>query len=259
MAGPFTGMVGAFRQRSGDVGFLDRLDDVRARIIASFIAVVIATAVGFYIVLNYNVLGLFTAPMAPYLAGQKLKYLSPTDPFFISMKLAISVGLVLALPFLLAQLWGVTSPLMRPRERRLLGPALIASVVLFGVGIVFCYMMVVPVMLEFTLGFQTESLEHWIVIGEYLTVVLRMLLAFGLAFELPVIILLGTILGIVTPQFLVAKRRHAVAIITIAAAFITPPDLSSMILLALPVWLLYELSIVLSRAVVAGRTSADKA
>jgi sec-independent protein translocase protein TatC len=254
MTGPFTGMVGAFRRRSGDVGFLDRLDDVRGRLIASIVALILTTIVGFYLVLNYDVLGIFTAPMAPYLEDGKLKFLSPMDPFFISMKLAIALGLVLALPFLLSQFWGVMSPLMRPEERRLLGPAIVASVVLFAVGTVFCYVMVVPVMLQFTLGFQTQALEHWIVIGEYLTVVLRMLLAFGFAFELPVILLLATILGIVTPQFLVAKRRHAIAGIIITAAFVTPPDLSSMFLLSIPVWLLYELSIVLSRAVVAGRT-----
>ncbi len=256
MSGPFTGMVGAFRRRSGDVGFLDRLDDVRGRLIASIIALIVTTIAGFYLVLNYDVLGIFTAPMVPYLGDGKLKFLSPMDPFFISMKLAIAVGIVLALPSLLAQFWGVLSPLMRPEERRLLGPAIVASVVLFAVGTVFCYVMVVPVMLQFTLGFQTESLEHWIVIGEYLTVVLRMLLAFGFAFELPVILLLATILGIVTPQFLAAKRRHAIAGIIITAAFVTPPDLSSMLLLSIPVWFLYELSIVLSRAVIAGRTKA---
>ncbi len=254
MAGPFTGLVGALRERSGDVGILDRLDDVRGRLINSFIAVMITTMAGFYVVLNYNVLGIFTDPITPYLGDQKLKFLSPMDPFFISMKLAISLGLVLALPFLLAQFWRVVSPLMRPEERRLLAPALIGSIVLFAVGIVFCYMLVLPLMLEFTLGFQADSLEHWIVIGEYLTIILRMMLAFGFAFELPVLILLGTVLGIVTPAFLVDKRRHAVAIITVVSALVTPPDLGSMVLLALPVWLLYELSIVLSRMIVAGRT-----
>lgn len=256
MSGPFTGIVDGFRDRSGEMSFLDRLDDVRGRLIASIIALILTTIAGFYLVLNFDVLGIFTAPMEPYLGGNKLKFLSPMEPFFISMKLAIALGIALALPYMLAQAWGVVSPLMRPEERRLLGPAIIASVILFAVGIVFCYMMVVPVMLQFTLGFQTQSLEHWIVIGEYLTVVLRMLLAFGFAFELPVVILLGTLLGIVTPQLLAAKRRYAMAVIIIAAAFVTPPDLSSMLLLSIPVWFLYELSILLSRAVVAARTRA---
>src|SRR5688500_15607562 len=103
MSGPFTGMVDAFRHRSGDVGFLDRLDDVRGRLITSIVAVILTTILGFYLVLNYDVLGIFTAPMVPYLGNGKLKFLNPMDPFFISMKLAITLGIVLALPFLLAQ------------------------------------------------------------------------------------------------------------------------------------------------------------
>jgi sec-independent protein translocase protein TatC len=258
MSGPFTGAVGAFRRRSGDVGFLDRLDDVRGRLIASIIALLVTTAAGFYLVINFDILGVFTAPIQPYLGDGKLKFLSPMDPFFVSMKLAVAVGLVLALPYLLAQFWGVVSPLMRPEERRLLAPSIVASVVLFAAGGIFCYKLVVPVMLQFTLGFQTESLEHWIVVGEYLAVVIRMVLAFGFAFELPVVILLATVLGIVTPGFLADKRRYAIAIIVISAALITPSaDLSSMLLLSIPVWFLYELSIVLSRAVVAGRARAS--
>ena len=252
-------MVGALRQRSGDVGILDRLDDVRSRMIVSFITVIVTTVVGFVVVLNYDVLGVFTAPILPYLGEEKLKFLNPMDPFFISMKLAISLGLVIALPFLLTQFWLVATPLMRPEERRLLAPALVSSVLLFGIGTVFCYMMVLPVMLEFTLGFQAGSLDHWIVIGEYMAIILRMLLAFGFAFELPVVILLGTVLGIVTPEFLVSKRRHAIAIITVGSALVTPPDLGSLILLIVPVCLLYELSIILSRAIVASRATASGA
>ena len=141
MSGPFTGMVGAFKRRSGDVGFLDRLDDVRGRLIASLIALVITTIAGFYLVLNFDVLGFFTAPMAPYLAGNKLKFLSPMDPFFVSMKLAIALGLVLALPYILAQVWGVTAPLMRPEERRLLGLPLGEK---FGRQLPFCVRTAAP-------------------------------------------------------------------------------------------------------------------
>ena len=274
------GIVGGFRERSGELTFLDRLDDLRGRLIGSAVVLAVTTGLGFFVAarpiqfylprraLNFgslgtlrfggwdvdlDVLGFFTAPIEPYLAGARLKYLSPTDPFFITLKLAIAIGFVLALPYLLYQLWGLVAPLMRREERRLAGPALVAAVLLFTVGAVFCYLMVIPLMLRFTLGFQTASLEQYIVIGDYLAIILRMLLAFGLAFELPIVVLLGTVLGILTPEFLVSKRRHAIAILTIVSAFVTPPDLSSLILLMLPVWLLYELSIVMSRAIVARR------
>ncbi len=249
----FNGLVDGFRARSGDVSFLDRLDDLRARLIASLLVVTVATGAGFWVAMTYDVLGIFTAPVEPFLAGEKLKYLSPTDPFFITLKLAICIGLALALPYLVSQLWRLLAPLMLPDERRLAVPGILGAVVLFAIGVVFCYYVVLPVMLRFTMGFQPESLEQWLVVDRYLKVVLRLLLAFGLAFELPIVILLGTVLGILTPQWLSSKRRHAVAAFTIGAAFVTPPDMSSMLLLLVPLILLYEVSILMCRLVVARR------
>lgn len=278
-----TGLVDGFRTRSGDKTFLDRLDDVRGRLIASVIVLILTTGIGFYIaawpisfqvprwtidlsalgtfqfggwMINLDVLGFFVAPIEPFLGGERLKYLSPTDPFFITLKLAFCIGIILALPYLLRQVWVAIAPLMRPEEKRLVRPAFVAGVFLFLIGAVFCYYLVVPLMLSFTMGFQTGSLEQSIVIGEYLKLVLRMLIAFGLSFELPIIILIGTVLGVVTPEFLVARRRHALAILVIVSAIITPPDVSSQFLLMVPVWLLYEISIVMSRAVLARRASS---
>lgn len=276
----FAGLIDGFRERSGEQSFLDRLDDLRGRLIASLVVVVATTLVGFYIAawpltlsvprvrgtlgplgafdvggwsVRLDILGFFVAPIEPFLDGSRLKYLSPTDPFFITLKLAFCIGLVLALPFLLRQAWGLLSPLMLEEEKRLVAPAVGAGAVLFLVGATFCYLFVVPLMLKFTMGFQMGSLEQSIVIGEYLKLILRMLIAFGLAFELPIVILLGTVLGIVTPEFLAAQRRMAIAIIVLASAFVTPPDVGSLTLLAVPVILLYEVSIILSRAVLARR------
>lgn len=251
--GAVAGLIDGFRNRSAGVGFLDRLDDVRARLIWALVVLMIGVLVGFYLVVNFDVLGIFTRPIIPYLNGERLKYLSPTDPFFITLKLAVCVGFVLTLPYLLAQVWAVITPLMRPPEKKLMAPAVIASVVLFAAGAAFCYLLVLPLMLRFTMGFQAASLEQSIVVGEYLKIVLRMLIAFGLAFELPIAILIGTLLGVVTPELLISKRRHAFATLTVVGAVVTPPDLSSLVLLMIPIALLYEISIVMSRAVLAGR------
>jgi sec-independent protein translocase protein TatC len=161
----------------------------------------------------------------------------------------------LALPYLLAQVWAFAAPLLLPDEKRLIKRAIVAGVILFGVGIAFCYVMVLPVMLQYTMGFQTQSLEQSVVIGEYLKLVLRMLIAFGLAFELPIVILIGTLLGIVTPEFLSSKRRHALAVLMILSALVTPPDVTSLVLLLIPVWILYEISIMMARAIVSRRAS----
>jgi sec-independent protein translocase protein TatC len=251
--GGIAGFVEGFRRRSGDLTFLDRLDLVRGGLISAGLSVLLGTGIGFYLVVNFNVLGIFTSPIEPYLGGERLKYLSPTDPFFITLKLAVAIGVMLALPYLLVQVWRVAAPLLKEDEKRLARGAIVAGVALFVVGAVFCYYLVIPLMLQFTMGFQSQSLEQSVVIGEYLKVVLRMLIAFGLAFELPIVILVATLLGVVTPDTLASKRRHALAVLTVLSAIITPPDLSSQVLLVIPVWFLYEVSIVLSRAVLARR------
>ncbi len=254
-----SGLVSGFRSRSGELSAFDRLDDLRRRLIGSLVVVIVATGLGFYVAMTFDVLGIFTAPAEPFLAGEKLKYLSPTDPFFITLKLAICIGLVVALPYLVGQLWGLVSPLMLPQERKLAAPGIVGAVVLFAIGVVFCYYFVIPLMLRFTMGFQTESLQQWLVVDQYMKVILRMLVAFGLAFELPIVILIGTVLGLVTPELLVAKRRHAVALFTIGAAIVTPPDFGSMILLLIPLVLFYEASIVMSRLIVARRPKLAEA
>jgi sec-independent protein translocase protein TatC len=122
------------------------------------------------------------------------------------------------------------------------------------------YEIVLPMTLRFTMGFQTESLEQAIVVGEYMSVVTRLLLAFGIVFELPVVVLILSALGLVTPQFLAAKRRHAIAIITVLASVLTPGDvITATVMMMLPLVLLYEFSIVLSRMVYRKRRIAAAA
>jgi sec-independent protein translocase protein TatC len=249
------GMFDGFRARSGDVSFLDRLDQVRAGLIRSLIGVVLTTGLGLYLAIRFDavLLGIVVRPIEPFLAGEKLQYLNPTDPFFITLKLAVFIGVGLALPYLLIQFWKVLAPLMRTDEKKLVAPALIAGVLLFVAGVVFCYLLALPLILDFTMGFQSETLEEAIVVGDYFSTVLRLTIAFGLAFEMPVAIVLGTMLGVVTPRFLASKRRHAIAAMTIMSALITPPELISQILLLIPLLLLYEVSILLSRFVIARR------
>src|SRR5690606_26504973 len=147
-------------------GFLDRLDELRARLITSLVVVTVCVGVSFYLVMNFDVLGVVIAPITPLLEGSRLKYLSPTDPFFITLQLALALGFAAALPYILFQLWRLLTPLLLPDERKLLAPALVASLGLFMAGAVFCYIFVLPTMLRFTMAFQAESLEQAVVLGE---------------------------------------------------------------------------------------------
>ena len=248
-----SGIFEGFRSRSGDVSFLERLDDLRGRLITSLLVVAVFSGIGFYVSMTYDVLGIFTAPVEPYLGGERLKFLNPMTPFFITLTMALAIGLAAALPYLLYQVWALLAPLMLPDEKQLVRPAVIGGFFLFLAGVVFCYYLVLPLMLRFTMNFQTTTLEQSIVIEQYLALILRMLVAFGAAFELPIVILLLTVLGVVTPEFLRSKRRHAIAIIIIVCAIVTPPDVGSLVLMVVPVLFLYEASIVLSRLVIGRR------
>jgi sec-independent protein translocase protein TatC len=237
--------------------FLDHLEELRWRILWSLLAVIAFTIIGFVLVTQFDVLGLLTAPIDPFLGDSKLKYLSPIEPFFVTLKLALLVGVLLASPIVVYQVWAFVAPALHPSEKRAIVPSLYFGLALFSLGVAMAYYIALPVTLQFTMGFQTESLEQSIVIGEYLSVVTRLLLAFGIVFELPVLILTLTVMGLVTPEFLAEKRRHAIALITIVCAVITPGDVVTItILMMVPLILLYELSITLSRFAVRRRRPA---
>jgi sec-independent protein translocase protein TatC len=248
------------QQPTGEMPFLDHLEELRWRLIWSLGAVILCAIGGFVLVTHFDVLGILVAPIKPFLHGTKLKYLSPTEPFFITLKLAVSVGFVLASPIVIYQVWAFLSPALLPTEKRLIIPSLYLGLVLFALGVLMSYEIALPMTLKFTMGFQTESLEQNIVIGEYLSFVTRLLLAFGGVFELPVVVLILSAMGLVTPEFLARKRRHAVVIITVLASVLTPGDVITLTLMMMvPLILLYELSIILSKVVYRRRRLAAAA
>lgn len=235
---------------AGEMPFLDHLEELRWRLIWALGAVMICAIAGYFLVTRLDVLGILVAPIEPFLKGTKLKYLSPTEPFFITLKLAVAVGLLLASPIVIYQVWAFLAPALMPSEKRVIVPALYMGLVLFAIGVVMSYELVLPMTLSFTMSYQTESLEQSIVIGEYLGFVTRLLLAFGAVFELPVVVLILSALGLVTPEFLASKRKHAIVIITVVASVLTPGDVITLtVMMMAPLVLLYEFSIVLSRLV----------
>jgi sec-independent protein translocase protein TatC len=246
-----------FRINASEMPFLDHLEELRWRLIWSLGTFAVAAMGSFLLVMRFDVLGILTQPVEPFLNGEKLAYFSPTDPFFITLKLAVLVGLILASPIIVYHVWAFLSPALMPSEKRLIVPSLYMGIVLFSAGVAMSYFLVLPVTLKFTMGFQTESLQQNLEIGKYLGVVIRLLLAFGLVFELPVVILILSVLGLVTPEFLSEKRRYAIAGIAILSSVLTPGDVVTVtVMMMLPLMALYELSIVLSRMVARRRIAA---
>ena len=236
--------------------FLDHLEELRWRLLYSLLAVVLATVVGWVIVERIDVIGLLMRPIAPHLPGGRLNYTSPTDPFFITLKFAFIVGLVLSSPFVLYQVWAFLAPALYEREKRLVIPAIGSGVLLFIAGAAAGYFLVLPRALAVLLGFQNQALQPIITADRYFGFAAQIILAFGAVTELPLVVIMLTILGVVTPAGLRKNRRFALLAAAALAAFLTPPDALSMLMMMVPLLLLSEASIWCSWVVRRRRTRA---
>ena len=238
--------------------FLDHLEELRWRILWSMIAIVVCSVIGYFVVTRLHVMEWLIDPVRPYLEDGKLGTLSPMDPFFIVLKLTLTVGFLLAFPVVAAQIWAFISPALHTREKRAIIPALYLGLFLFAGGVALAYYIVLPMTLKFGQSFLTESLRPELIATPYLSLVVKILVAFGAVFELPVVILVLASLGLVSAKFLAAKRRFAIAASAVLAALLTPGDaITVTVFMTGPLILLYELSIVLARLVERRRARAS--
>ncbi|HLD88126.1 MAG TPA: twin-arginine translocase subunit TatC [Candidatus Omnitrophota bacterium] len=219
--------------------FFAHLDELRRRILTSL-------AVFFLVVLVcFN----FTSRLLSWLirpAGQ-LVFTSPGEAFGAHITVAVTAGFVLSFPFILYQLWMFAAAALKPDERRFIvffGPL---SLLFFLSGVAFAFFVAVPMAYRFLMGFASSELVPMVSVGNYMGFLGNMVVAFGVAFELPLVMAFLAKIGIATPEFLRQKRRHAVIIILIVAAVLTPPDVVSQVLLAAPMLALYELGIIFTR------------
>ncbi|HET7600857.1 MAG TPA: twin-arginine translocase subunit TatC [Gemmatimonadales bacterium] len=237
-----------------EMPFLDHLEELRWRIIWSLVALVAGVGAAFGVLLNFDVIGWLERPILPFLQGRKLVYTHPGDPFQIILEASVVLGVMLALPVILYQVWAFVAPALYRHERRVAMGVAAGAVALFAAGASLAYFLVLPLAIPWLMGFGGGALEPMITVSDYFGFVFSLVLAFGVAFELPVAILGLAALGIVTPAFLVRYRRHALAGAIVVGAFLTPGDLVwTTVAMAVPLYLLYEISIVLSYAVQRGR------
>jgi Tat protein translocase TatC len=226
---------------SGEMPFLDHLEELRSRILRSLGAVVLGCVAGLWLVQRFQLVSLLKTPIAPYLTGGKLVVTSPTEPVMIVFKLGLLVGLVLASPVILWQTWAFLAPALYAREKRALVPALFVGLLLFLTGMVLAYLFVVPQALRVLFSFQSEAIAPFITYDAYFGFVLQVTLALGISFELPLIIIILSWLGVVGPSELNHFRRYAIVLAFIAGAVLSPgADVLSMVMMTVPLILLYE-------------------
>ncbi len=235
---------------SAEMPFLDHLEELRWRIIWSLAALVVGVVIGFAIVLNFDVLTWLQAPVVPFLHGHRLVVTHPGEGFSIMLQTAVVIGTVIAAPMIIYQVWLFLSPALHRHEKKVVVPVIVGGVFLFVCGAALAWFFVLPMTLRFLFSFADRAFEEMIKVDEYFGFVMTLVLAMGAVFELPIVILLLTAMGLVNPKFLSKFRRHAAVGSYVAASIITPGDLVyTSVILTIPLYLLYEVSIALSYVV----------
>jgi sec-independent protein translocase protein TatC len=237
---------------NAEMPFLDHLEELRWRIIWSLLAVIIGVAAAFVVLQRFDIFEFLERPILPYLGGNKLKYTHPADPFSVLISASFTIGIVIALPVILYQVWAFLAPALYKHEKRVVLPVIFGAIVLFVSGVALSFYVVLPLAIGWLMQIaaNTDALEPMITYRDYFSFAVNMSLAFGLCFELPIVILLLASLGLVTPEFLRRYRRHALVLCVVAGALLSPGDLIwTTMLLAAPLYLLYELSVILTAVV----------
>ncbi|MEE8192158.1 MAG: twin-arginine translocase subunit TatC [Gemmatimonadales bacterium] len=237
-----------------EMPFLDHLEELRWRILWSLAALLVGTVAGFFLVQQYDILALLKEPIAPFLPDGKLIIIRPADAFIITLKLAVVIGAVLASPVIFAQVWKFLSPALFAHERRYIVPALLSGLGLFLAGALMAYLLVLPAVLRILYGFQYGFLEWMITADAYFGFATRLIMAFGLMFQLPLVIVLLSVLDLVRPQTFAKHRPLALVFAAVMAALLTPPDVFSMLMMIAPLLILYESGILIAKLIGKRRT-----
>lgn len=222
-----------------ELTLVEHLQELRGRVIKSVIFILIISC------FLYNLVNLLLPNLVKPVG--RLVFIAPQEAFIANIKIAFLGGLFLSSPFVLYQVWKFISVGLKPNEKKyalIFGPL---SFIFFIFGASFGYFIVVPMGIRFLLGFATDFISPMITISRYISFMGTLTLTFGLVFQLPLISLFLTKIGVVTPAFLSNKRRHAIVFLFILAALLTPPDVITQCLMVAPLLILYELGVVFSK------------
>jgi sec-independent protein translocase protein TatC len=236
--------------------FLSHLIELRDRLLR--IVLMITVVFGILALISNDLYAFLAKPLLAYMPkGSGMIATEVASSFFVPIKLALISAVFVSMPYILYHLWAFVAPALYSHEKRLVLPLLIGSIVLFYSGVAFAYFVVSPLMFEFFFTTTPEGVSMMTDISSYLDFVLTIFFAFGLAFEVPIATILLVWTGMLTPEGLADKRPYVVVGIFLVAAILTPPDPLSQTLLAVPMWLLFELGLIFSRAFVKHREKED--
>ncbi|NVM26835.1 MAG: twin-arginine translocase subunit TatC [Desulfobacterales bacterium] len=228
--------------------FLAHLEELRKRLIVCAIAIGIGFVISY--IFSKQLFSFLILPLTEVLpADSHLIFTSLPEMFIAYVKVALIAGIILAIPIIFYELWMFLAPALYQREKRYLIPFVLFSSILFIAGALFGYVVVFPYGFKFFISFATEDIQALPSVKQYFSFTIRLLLAFGLVFELPVVVFFMTKIGLVTPDSMKRFRKFAILGSFIMAAILTPPDVATQIMMALPIIILYEVSIIISKGI----------
>ena len=229
-----------------EMPFLEHLLELRQRLLRSIVAVAVLFVPSF--VFRDEIYHFVSAPLTTFLPGGNLAAIDVASPFVMPLKLAAFTAFIAAMPYVLHQVWGFASPGLYLREKKFALPLLVSSILLFYAGMSFAYFVLFPVAFAFFAHVAPEGVTLMTDINRYLNFVLKIFFAFGAAFEIPVAIFLLVRSGLATADGIARKRPYVIVGCFIVGMLLTPPDPITQLLLAIPVWVLFEIGILLSRS-----------
>ncbi|WP_431475593.1 twin-arginine translocase subunit TatC [Massilia eburnea] len=239
--------------------FISHLVELRDRLVKASIGIAVVTALLGFGIGPSRIYDLIAAPMiAAMPVGSKMIATSVISPFLVPMKVTLLFGFILSLPWVLYQMWAFVAPGLYQHEKRLVAPLVIASSSLFMAGVAFCYFLVFGKVFAFINQVSPASIAVMPDIENYLDFVMSMCLAFGCAFEVPVVVVVLVRMGLVSVAKLREWRGYVIVGAFVIAAIVTPPDVVSQFSLAIPMWLLFEIGVILSPMFVKATTAPEE-
>lgn len=237
-------------------GFIDHLIELRDRMLRMVVAILVVFLALFPF--SEKIFSFFAQPLLSLMPeGTSMIATGVTSPFLVPFKLVMMLALLVALPYVLYQAWAFIAPGLYKHEKKLVGPLVFSSVFLFYCGIAFAYYVVFPLIFKFFIAVSPQGVEVMTDISSYLDFILAIFLAFGIAFETPVATFLLVQAGITTPDALAKKRPYIIVAAFVVGMLLTPPDVISQSLLAVPMWMLFEIGLLMSRFVKKAQQEED--
>ena len=229
-----------------DMTFIEHLKELRSRIIRMFLFT------GFILVFslpftNY-IYAFISSPLMELMpAGSAMIATEVASPFLAPLRVTIYTALLISVPYFFIELWGFISPGLYKREKAFVGPLILSSIILFYAGIIFAYFVVNPIILSFFISTAPDSIQVMTDINKYLDFALKLFFAFGFAFEIPIATFLVITTGLISKDRIKVMRPYLIISFFVIGMFLTPPDIFSQLFLAIPMWLLFELGLLVSR------------